>query len=162
MPSSCHWLKNERTPCHQPPHPVPKLFGRLQASPCVPSVSHFLAAPSTHPIPSSDHSPDRHRSHPPVTQAPLTSPAHAAVAPRWKDPTIPHGLPTRPGPHLRAPRPHSRQAKQAAFFIWRLPPNHLPQNALWVLLHGVLYPCRSFSMHALRQWNKAGRACHSL
>ena len=57
----------------------------------------------------------------------------------------------RPGSHLRAPRPHSRHTKQVAFFIWRSPPNHLPQNALWVLLHGVLQPCRSFSMHASHQ-----------
>ena len=39
---------------------------KVRASPCVPGVSHSLAAPSTHPIPSGDHLPDRHRSHSPV------------------------------------------------------------------------------------------------
>ena len=56
----------------------------------------------------------------------------------WTDPMTPHSLPTRPGLHLRAPRPHSRHTKQVAFFIWHSPPNHLPQNALWILLRGVL------------------------
>ena len=59
-------------------------------------------------------------------------------APCWMDPMTPYGLPTHPGLHLRAPRPHSHHTKQVSFFIWCLPPNHLPQNALWILLRGVL------------------------
>ena len=58
--------------------------------------------------------------------------------PTLEGPHDPHGLPIRPGPHLRAPRPHSRHTKQVALLIWRSPPSHLPQNALWVLLRGVL------------------------
>ena len=73
-------------------------------------------------------------------------PRHAPACPACTMPmphaglplTTLHGLPTRPGPHLCARRPHSRHTKQVAFFIWRSPPNHLPQNALWVLLRGVL------------------------
>ena len=64
--------------------------------------------------------------------------AFRARASCWTDPMTPHSLPTRPGLHLRAPRPHSRHTKQVAFFIWHSPPNHLPQNALWILLRGVL------------------------
>ena len=59
-------------------------------------------------------------------------------APCWMEPMTPHGLPTHPRPHLHAPRPYSRHTKQVAFFIWHLPPNHLPQNSLWILLCGVL------------------------
>ena len=39
---------------------------KVKVSTCVPSVSHPLAAPSTHPIPSGDPSPHQHRSHPSV------------------------------------------------------------------------------------------------
>ena len=40
-------------------------------------------------------------------------------APRWTAAHDPHGLPTRPGPPLRVPRPHSRPARAALVTRYR-------------------------------------------